>query len=91
MNEPAIQFPVICPRCGREELQEYPIAEVAAALLTRPNRLRLYAACHQYHWDARPSELAQIREYFTEWMRGQPVSMEGVEPTEEHERRPRGM
>ena len=80
MNEPTIRFPVTCPQCGREELREYAVAEVAAALLARPGRLRLHTDCHQCHWDACPAELAQIREYFTEWMRGQPESMDRVEP-----------
>lgn len=72
MNEPTIQFPVGCPKCGREELGEYPVAEVAAALLTPTSTLRLYTRCHDYHWIARPAELAQIREYLSAWMKGQP-------------------
>jgi hypothetical protein len=76
MTEPTIRFPVNCPKCGREELGEYSVAEVAAVLLA-PNTtaLRLYAPCHEYHWNARPGELAQIREYFREWMKYQPPSL----------------
>ena len=33
MREPTIQFPVTCPLCGNEALAEYPVAEVADALL----------------------------------------------------------
>jgi hypothetical protein len=77
MNEPTIQFPVSCPKCGREELGEYSVAEVAAALLAPATGLRLYARCHEYHWTARPAELAQIREYFREWMMLQPPSLHG--------------
>jgi len=62
MNEPTIRFPATCPQCGMEYLGEYPIAEVAAALL-RGGRLRLYASCHEYHWSASEREMEQIREY----------------------------
>jgi hypothetical protein len=68
MNEPTIRFPVSCPTCGREELGEYPVAEVAAALLAPTSTLRLYARCHAYHWIARRAELAQIREYLSVWV-----------------------
>jgi hypothetical protein len=73
MNEPTIQFPVNCPQCGREELGEFPVAEVAAALLAPSSTLRLYSRCHE--WTARPTELAQIREYLAVWMRNQPPSL----------------
>jgi hypothetical protein len=63
MKEPTIRFPVTCPKCGAETLGEYPIAEVASALLIENGRLRLYAKCHEYHWSAKPGELEQIREY----------------------------
>ena len=75
MNEPTIQFPVSCPKCGREELGEYPVAEVAAALLDPTGSLRLYARCHEYHWTARPAELAQIRKHLRAWMKSQPSSL----------------
>lgn len=78
MNEPTIQFPVSCPKCGREELSEYSVAEVAAALLAPTTALRLYAPCHEYHWTARAAELAQIREYFREWMKCQPPSLQAA-------------
>ena len=70
MNEPTIRFPVNCPRCGAEELGEFPVAEVAAALLALNSTLRLYVRCHDYHWTARPAELAQIRDYLAAWRRG---------------------
>ncbi len=75
MNEPTIQFPVSCPKCGEERLGEYPVAEVAAALLSPTSTLRLYARCHEFHWNARPAELAQIREYFSAWVTGQTQSV----------------
>lgn len=76
MNEPTIKFPVSCPKCGREELGEYGVAEVAAALLAPNSPLRLYARCHEYHWTARPAELAQIREYLSAWMKCQEPSLQ---------------
>lgn len=63
MDEPTIRFPVTCPQCGREELAEFPIADVASALLLRRNTLHLYASCHDYYWAASQWELQQIREY----------------------------
>jgi hypothetical protein len=80
MNEPTIQFPVRCPKCGREELGEYPVAEVAAALLAPTSTLRLYAHCHEYHWTAGPAELAQIREYLSAWMKNQEASFHDPQP-----------
>jgi hypothetical protein len=77
MTEPTIQFPVKCPKCGREELGEYSVAEVAAALLAPATPLRLRAPCHEHHWTARPVEIAQIREYFREWMQSEPPSPRG--------------
>jgi hypothetical protein len=62
MNEPIVRFPITCPKCGKEQLDEYPVAEVAAALLSG-GKLRLLAACHRYTWNANPTELEQIREY----------------------------
>jgi hypothetical protein len=82
MNEPTIQFPVRCPKCGREALGEYPVAEVGAALLSPTGGLRLYASCHEYHWNARPAELAQIREYFSVWVTGQTQSISGRDQLE---------
>ena len=78
MTEPTIQFPVSCPKCGREELGEYSVAEVAAALVAPTTALRLYAPCHEYHWTARAAELAQIREYLREWMQCQPPSLQAA-------------
>ena len=82
MTEPTIQFPVSCPKCGREELGEYSVAEVAAALLAPTTTLRLYAPCHEYHWTARAAELAQVREYFREWMKCQPPSLQATRQRE---------
>jgi len=44
MIEPTIRVPVVCPKCGREKLTEFPVDEVAYALcLSSPSRLGL---CH---------------------------------------------
>jgi hypothetical protein len=62
MEGPTIRFPVTCPKCGEEHVDEYPIAEVAAALLSH-GPLRLFASCHKYSWNATRTEVDQIREY----------------------------
>jgi hypothetical protein len=62
VNEPTVRFPVTCPQCGKEQLDDFPVAEVAAALLSGGG-LMLIAACHQYAWSATSTELEQIREY----------------------------
>ena len=62
MNEPALKFPVTCPRCGKELLTEIAVAVVASRLLEQKS-VRLYAACHNIYWDASSLELEQIREY----------------------------
>lgn len=63
MEEPMMSFPVTCPQCGTEALGEYPVAEVAVALMTQRNGLRLHAPCHNSDWLATAIELQQIREY----------------------------
>ena len=68
MNEPTIQFPQTCPKCGAEALGEYPVADVANALLDRTNSFQLYARCHDYYWTASQWELQQIRQYLGAWL-----------------------
>jgi hypothetical protein len=68
MNEPTMQFPVICPKCGTEGLGEYPLAAVADALLVRAGTLQLHSRCHNHRWPASEEELAQIREYLGAWL-----------------------
>jgi hypothetical protein len=71
MNQPVMRFPVTCPECGAEALGEFPVAEVAIALMTKRNCLRLYAACHGHQWLASLIELQKIREYLGEpWLVG---------------------
>ena len=76
MNEPTIRFPVKCPECAQETLGEYPMAEVAAALVAPGEALRLHALCHNVQWSASAGELAQIRGYLRAWMKAQPSSLQ---------------
>jgi len=62
MAEPTIRFPVTCPQCGNDLLTEFPVAQIAAALLEF-TEIRLYASCHEQVWEASPLEVQQIREY----------------------------
>jgi hypothetical protein len=57
-----ITFPVKCPLCGREQLIELPVAEVADALL-RDEDVYLSASCCGVVWTASEIECEQIREY----------------------------
>ena len=58
-----VRFPVVCPRCSREHLAEFPLAIVSAAL-ANGDVLRLSADCHGVSWDASESEREQILEYW---------------------------
>jgi hypothetical protein len=60
--EPTIRFPVVCPKCGREKLIEFPINEVVYAL-NRGSDISLVATCHDVIWTATELELEQIHEY----------------------------
>ncbi len=62
MIEPTIRFPVACPKCGREQLTEFPINEVADAL-ARGSDISLVATCHDVIWTATELELEQIQQY----------------------------
>jgi hypothetical protein len=73
MSEPVIQFPVTCPLCGAEAMAEYPVADVANALLSRSAELELYAPCHDYHWTASQWELQQVRQYMGAWLKSAPA------------------
>ena len=76
MSEPTIRFPVRCPKCAQEALGEYPIAEVAAALVAPGEALRLHAPCHNIRWCADAEDLSRIREYLREWMKAQPSTLQ---------------
>jgi hypothetical protein len=78
MNEPTIRFPIICPLCGAEAINEHPVADVASALVARSVELKLYAPCHDYHWTASQCERQQVREYMGAWLKAAPSS----EPSE---------
>jgi hypothetical protein len=62
MIEPTVRFPVACPKCGREQLTEFPISEVADAL-DRGSDISLVATCHDVIWTATELELEQIHQY----------------------------
>jgi hypothetical protein len=62
MIGPTIRFPVVCPKCGREKLTEFPISEVVYAL-NRGSEISLVATCHDVIWNATERELEQIHEY----------------------------
>jgi hypothetical protein len=74
MNEPTIRFPIVCPLCGVEAINEYSVADVASALLARSVELKLYAPCHGHHWTASQREREQIREYMGAWLKAAPSS-----------------
>ena len=79
MDEPTIQFPVTCPKCGAEALGEHPIADIAIALMNR-TVLRLFAPCRcRYSWIASPAELAQIRDYFDAYALSDQRAAEGAD------------
>ena len=62
ISEPTLRIPVICPVCATELLAEFPIAELAEALIEeQPVHLR--SPCHNRVWNADDSERQQIREY----------------------------
>jgi hypothetical protein len=58
-----LRFPIVCPRCARERLNEFPVAVITAAL-ANGDTLRLHADCHQVSWNASETEREQIREYW---------------------------
>ena len=62
MIEPTIRFPVACPKCGREQLTEFPLNEVVDAL-DRGSDISLVATCHDMIWTATELELELIHQY----------------------------
>ena len=62
MVEPTVRFPVVCPKCGREKLTEFPLDEVAYAL-NRGSEITLVVTCHDVIWTATELELEQIHTY----------------------------
>ena len=62
MIELTVRFPVVCPKCGREQLTEFPINEVLYAF-NRGSEIILVATCHDVIWTATELELQQIHEY----------------------------
>jgi hypothetical protein len=62
MIKTTVRFPVVCPKCGRERLTEFPIDEVLYAF-NRGSEITLVATCHDVIWTATELELQQIGEY----------------------------
>ena len=62
LREPWLRFPVVCPRCRREELSALPVAGVAAALLNG-SAIPLHVSCHDIYWHASLTEIEPLREY----------------------------
>jgi hypothetical protein len=62
MENALLRIPVVCPKCGRELLNEFPIASVAEALAAGGS-IRLHAKCHGKAWQASALEREQVREY----------------------------
>jgi hypothetical protein len=60
-----IRFPVRCPQCGKEHLEDLPLCEVADALV-RDADISLVATCHEVIWAASKIEREQIRQYLAE-------------------------
>ena len=58
-----LRFPIVCPRCSQERLNEFPI-DVIEAALANGDMLRLHAECHEVSWEASETEREQIREYW---------------------------
>lgn len=57
-----VRLPVVCPVCGREEVQSFDVAALASALLEAAP-IKLTSACHQALWKASALEMEQIRQY----------------------------
>jgi hypothetical protein len=62
VNGVPLRFPVTCPKCGRESLVEFPLVQIADAILNS-RRIRLTNPCHGETWNASEIELQQICEY----------------------------
>ncbi len=64
MKQPVVRFPVICPRCGTENLAELSVV-IAAEALMRNEGIQFKAHCHNLYWTASPREMEQLREYMS--------------------------
>jgi hypothetical protein len=62
MKKSIVRFPVVCPRCGTENLAEVS-GDLAAEALMRNEGIQLKAACHNLYWTASPIEMHQLLEY----------------------------
>jgi hypothetical protein len=64
MKQAMLRLPVVCPRCGVENLAEVSVLLAADALM-RNEGIQLRAACHNLYWTASPIEMQQLREYMS--------------------------
>jgi hypothetical protein len=62
MKNTLLRVPVVCPECGRELLNEFPIASIAEAL-SAGGSIRLHVNCHDKAWQASVLEREQVGEY----------------------------
>ena len=62
-DESTIRFPVTCIKCGQESLSAFRVSAAAINLINL-NKLILEAKCCGVAWEASPTELEQIREYW---------------------------
>jgi len=64
MSSSFIRFPVVCPKCGKEQLFAGSMRLIERQL-RHGERIRLHARCHGASWDASPAELEQIGGYLS--------------------------
>jgi hypothetical protein len=62
MEDSMLRIPVVCPECGRESLNRFPIASTIEALVAGDS-IRLQVNCHDRSWQASFLEREQLREY----------------------------
>ena len=59
MTEVFIRFPVHCPICNQEWTSQRTKSEILDALAgNKP--IRVYAECHDWHWDLNESERKEL-------------------------------
>ena len=59
MTEVFIRFPVHCPVCNQEWTSQRTKRELLDAL-DNNRAIRVYAECHDWHWDLNESERAEL-------------------------------
>ncbi|MGO9934662.1 MAG: hypothetical protein ACLPV8_23005 [Steroidobacteraceae bacterium] len=59
MTEVFIRFPVNCPICKHEWISSRTKSEILDAL-DKDKPIRVYAECHDWHWDLGESERTEL-------------------------------